>query len=395
LSVEFNGVHLPTSLVRQRTVMAERMPPLIQGARRKSIVTSSLLLLLAMIAQIQAHRAVSTFGDGGPAVLAEINGPVSVAANDSCLYIAEGFRNVIRRVDLSTGTITTLTTSEPLEAIGHVALDNSGGLLVVEFTFDRIRRIDLRSGSVTTIVGSQRLSFSGDGGLAALAGLRTPHHVTLDSLGNLFIVDMGNNRIRKVDRISGLIRTVAGNGEQKTSGDGGPALLAGLEYPNSTAVDKEGNLFISQYGYTSSSHRIRRVDSKSGVIETVTGLGGEGVPVDGSPALQAPLQSPSHLLLDLANNLLLLDPVNDRVFRIDARSWTIHKLVGTVKGFKGDGGPASNACLSNPSGLALDARGNLYISEFVNNRVRRVDSQTGIIKTIAGSGLPRRIDTHL
>jgi DNA-binding beta-propeller fold protein YncE len=365
--------------------MAERIQPLIRAAW---------LLLLAASVQIGAHESTPRLGDGGSAVAAEINGPVSVAVNDYSLYIAEGFRNVIRCVDLKTGIITTVKINDPLEAIGHIALDHSGGLLVVEFTLDRIRKIDLTSGSVTTIVGSQRLSFSGDGGLASLAGLRGPHYVTLDSNGNLFIVDMGNNRIRKVDRISGLITTVAGNGEQKTSGDGGPAVQAGLEYPNSVVVDKEGNLFISQSGYTSSSHRIRRVDSKSGIIETIAGLGGEGVPVHGSPAQKAPLQSPSDLLLDLSNNFLFVDPVNDLVFRIDARSWTIQKLAGTVKGFKGDGGPASSACLNNPSGLALDARGNLYIAEFVNNRVRRVDGRTGVIKTIAGSGLPRRIDTH-
>jgi DNA-binding beta-propeller fold protein YncE len=214
----------------------------------------------------------------------------------------------------------------------------------------------------------------------------------MDADGNLYVVDLGNNRIRRVDAKTGIISTVAGSGNRDSSGDGGSALLAGLEYPSSIAIDRSGNLYISQYGYGSDSHRIRRVDAKTGIIETFAGLGKAGLWGDGGPALQASLQSPSDLLFDAAGSLFVVDPVNDRVRRIDAPSGIITTFAGTTKGFGGDGGPAAKAKLNNPSSITFDSAGNLYIAEFVNNRVRRIDAKTGIITTVAGNGLPHRID---
>jgi trimeric autotransporter adhesin len=133
-----------------------------------------------------------------------------------------------------------------LATSAKILLDGSGGLLVAEYTRCQIRRIDLASGIVTVIAGRREDTFSGDGGPAIKAGLRRPDHMALDSAGNLFFTDMGNQRIRRVDRSTGAISTVAGNGDYRTSGDGGPAIDAGLTFPNSIAIDKEGNLFISQ-----------------------------------------------------------------------------------------------------------------------------------------------------
>jgi DNA-binding beta-propeller fold protein YncE len=320
---------------------------------------------------------------------------MSVAVAPAMLFIAEGFRPVIRKVDLKTGKISTLTTSEPLEAISQIILDPHGDLLVVEFTMDRIRKIELKTGRVETVIGGRRLSFTGDGGPAISAGLARPNEVAFDSAGNLFIVDMGNHRIRRVDSATGIISTVAGNGRQETSGDDGPASEAGFEFPNSVAVDTDGNLFIAQSGYSPKSHRIRRVDARTGVIQTIAGTDSPGIPVDEVRASAASLQSPSHLRFNPAGDLLFVDPVNDRVFCVEKKTGLIRALVGTTKGFAGDGKLARTARLNNPSGLAVDNFGNLYIPEFVNNRVRYVDALTGIIRTIAGNGLPHRIDVIL
>lgn len=199
--------------------MAKRTQALLQATWRLSMMTSSLacslLLSLAAFVQVQADRSRPGLGDGGPATSAEINGPVSIAVSGSCLYIAEGIRHVIRRVDLNTGIITTLKTRDPLEAIGHIALDSSGGLLVVEFSFDRIRRVDLTSGSVKTIAGGQRFSFKGDGGPASRARLNNPSGLAFDDHGNLYVSEFANNRVRRVDAMTGIIKTIAGNGRPK------------------------------------------------------------------------------------------------------------------------------------------------------------------------------------
>jgi len=332
-------------------------------------------------------------GDGIPAVKASMNGPSGIAVDGSILYVIESFGNFIRRVNLTTGIITTVHTQIPLKAIDSITVDSSGDLIVTEFTVDRVRRIHPQDGSVTTVAGGIRQRFSGDGGPAASAGLSRPSYTTFDAKGNLYIVDMGNNRIRRVDALTGIISTVAGNGEQNSTGDGGPALEAGLEYPNSVVVDASGNLYIAQFGYGPNSHRIRRVDARSGIITTIAGLGKEGLHGDGGSALQASLDYPSDLLIDKKGNILVVNI--DRIRRIDAITKVITTVVGTTKGFAGDGGPATKAKLNNPSALAFDSAGNLYISEFVNNRVRRVGASTGVITTIAGNGLPERVDALL
>jgi DNA-binding beta-propeller fold protein YncE len=298
-------------------------------------------------------------------------------------------------VDLDTGFISTIKPRVKLDAMDSIVVDAFGDLIVTEFTTNHVRKIHLQDGSVSLVAGNGGMAFTGDGGPARAAGLSSPRGLALDADGNLYIADLGNSRIRRVDIKTGIVSTVAGSGKRDSSGDGGSALLAGLEFPSGIAIDRSGNLYISQYGYGPNSHRIRRVDAKTGVIDTFAGQGAAGLAGDGGLAFQASLQSPSNLKFDGMGNLFVVDPVNDRVRRIDEQTGTITTFAGTTKGFAGDGGPAASAKLNNPSGIAFDSAGNLYIAEFVNNRVRRIDAKTGIITTIAGNGLPKRIDVQL
>jgi DNA-binding beta-propeller fold protein YncE len=338
---------------------------------------------------VQERKPTPSAGENRQATSAEINDPMAIAVDGSTLYVAE-FLGAIRRIDLKSGIITSVPLKTRL-SIDSLVVSNDGNLIATEYTVGRLCRIDPQSGSLTTIAGGKRFGFSGDGGPAINAELGRPSFVAIDAANNLFIADEGNMRIRRVDAKTGIITTVAGSGKRDSTGDGRPALDAGLDFPNSVALDRDGNLFIAQYGYGSGSHRIRRVDAKSGIITTIAGSATAGLIGDGGPALSASLESPSHLLFDRMGGLYVVDPANDRVRFIDGKTQTIKTVAGSTKGFGGDGGPATLARLDNPSGLALDSEGNLYIAEFVNHRVRRVDARTGVIRTVAGNGFPHHM----
>lgn len=263
-------------------------------------------------------------------------------------------------------------------------MDSFGHLIATEPDLNRLCRIDPASGSVTTIAGGKEPEFSGDGGPAIDAGLNMPDFVITDAANNVYFIDIQNNRIRRVDGKTGIITTVAGSGKQDSSGDGGPALEAGLEHPTSLAVDRDGNLFFSQSGNRQDS-RIRRVAANAGIITTVAaGLTGHG-----GSLLSAGLRHPSNLLFDRTGNLYVVD--DDRVCLIDAKMQSIKTIAGSTRGFGGDGGLATQAQLDDISSIALDSAGNLYIAELGNHRVRRVDTRTGVIQTVAGNGLPNHI----
>ena len=260
-----------------------------------------------------------------------------------------------------------------------VAVDKIGNFYIVENTQHRIRRVDAE-GTITTVAGNGEGGYSGDGGPAVQAQLRWPLGVAVDRVGNLYIADQGNARIRRVDA-SGTITTVAGNGEGGYGGDGGPAVQAQLSRPTRVAVDGNGILYIADRN----NHRIRRVDA-SGTITTVAGNGVRGYSGDGGPAVQAQLNFPRGVSVDGAGNLYVADSGNDRIRRIDA-SGTITTIAGNgVRGYSGDGGPAVQAQLAVPSGVAVDGNGNLYIADEYNSRIRRVDG-SGTITTIAGNGI--------
>ncbi len=248
----------------------------------------------------------------------------------------------------------------------------------------------LSNGYIYTYAGNGTQGFSGDGGPATSAELWVPLGVTLDAAGNLYTADSSNNRIRKVDAASGVISTVAGNGIAGNSGDGGPATNAELYGPTGIVSDAAGNLYFSVTGDGNGNNSfVRKVDASTGIVTAVAGggldLGGIG---DGGPATSAYLQFPEGLALDANNNLYIADCYNNRIRKVDAATGIISTVAGTgMSGYSGDGGPATSGTLTEPSGIVFDAAGNLYIADWGNKRVRKVDASTGIITTVAGDGI--------
>ncbi len=221
----------------------------------------------------------------------------------------------------------------------------------------------------------------GDGGPATSASLGYPYGVTEDVDGNIFIADAGNNQIRKVDT-NGIISTVAGNGSPGYSGDDGLAVNASLNIPVQGVVDGSGNLYIADHD----NNRIRKV-ATTGMITTVAGNGVAGYSGDGGQATNASLHFPSALTFDSVGNLYIADYLNNRIRRVDASG-----VITTVAGngstaYSGDGGQATNASLNVPNGVTFDATGNFYIADYGNSRIRKVDTN-GIITTMAGNGQP-------
>jgi sugar lactone lactonase YvrE len=237
---------------------------------------------------------------------------------------------------------------------------------------------------ITTVAGSGVAGFSGDGGPATMAALLGPSGVAADKNNNLYIADNDNNRIRKVDAITGIITTVAGNGVYSFAGDGGPATSASLKEPTGVAIDAGGNIYIADYY----NNRIRKVDAVTGIISTIAGNGSNGFSGDGGPADSASIWLPTGVAVDGDGNVYIADWPNQRIRKVDASTGIITTVAGNgTPGFSGDGGLATSAWLFQPYGIAVDAGKNLFIADYANNRIRKVDAGTGIISTVAGTGI--------
>jgi uncharacterized protein (TIGR03437 family) len=264
-----------------------------------------------------------------------------------------------------------------------VAVDAAGNLYIAEYLNERVRKV-ATNGSITTVAGTGVAGFSGDGGPATLAALNGPFRVALDKAGDLYISDYSNYRVRKV-ALDGMITTVAGNGSANSSGDGGPATSAAIDSPGDLALDAAGNLFITSGAFVGdgSANVIRKV-TPGGIITTIAGNGTAGYSGDGGLATSAALNSPEGLAVDSAGNLFIADQGNQRVRKVS--NGIITTVAGNgLAGYAGDGGPATGAELSGPAGMSLDAAGNLYIADRDNNRVR-VLLTNGTISTVAGNG---------
>ena len=392
-------------------------------------------------------------GDGGPATSASLMYPSSLAIDrDGNLYIGDAGNNRIRRVDATTGFITTVAGNgnpgeegdggPALEAnlsVSSLALDPVGNIHFADPEANKVRRIDASTGIITPSAGTGEFGYSGDSGPATDATLAFPIAVVADAAGNLFISDVENNRVRRVDAltggistfagggafllgdgspaldaelpaptriavnasdemfivtggdgrirrvdgVTGIISTVAGGG---AGGDGSPATLARIPSPTDVAQDPAGNLFIAEAAIGNDPARVRRVDAVTGILTTVAGGGTGG---DGVAATQTHLDYPAAVEIDAAGNLYIADRgpggVSGTVRRVDAATGIIMTIAGGGILFYGDGIPANQAWLSWPSGIALDAAGNIYIAEELGRRIRRVDAVTGLITTVAGS----------
>jgi uncharacterized protein (TIGR03437 family) len=259
-----------------------------------------------------------------------------------------------------------------------IALDAEGNLYIADNNDQRIRKVNT-AGIISTVAGTGTLGFSGDGGAATSANLFSSWGVGLDGKGNFYIADRVNNRIRKVDA-AGIITTVAGNGTAGFGGDGGPATSASLRAPQAVLFDGAGNMYIAD----TNNFRVRKVNPV-GIITTIAGYGGSSPLGDGGAATSAGV-GPASLALDAAGNMYIADTSNARIRKINTAG-VMSTIAGTGtsgSGGIGDGGPAINAVVF-PQGIALDAAGNIYVGDFGNNRVRKIDT-AGIITTVAGGG---------
>jgi DNA-binding beta-propeller fold protein YncE len=257
-----------------------------------------------------------------------------------------------------------------------------GALYITTVGSHRVLRLDRRSGQVTSVAGNGHKGYSGDGGPATKAMLNEPYEVRFDSRGNMLILEMKNHLIRRVDLRSGTIATLAGDGVAGDRGDGGPARQARFRFPHSITLDDKDNIYVSDLG----NHRVRRIDAASGRIETIVGNGKGELPRDGGIARNQPFLTPQGLAVR-GDNLWIASISGHSVWRLSLKRGTIHRVAGSGrKGHSGDGGDPLTATFDGPRGMTLSSSGILYIPEGENNVLRAVDTAKGSIRTLAGVG---------
>ncbi|WP_089932969.1 hypothetical protein [Candidatus Entotheonella palauensis] len=321
-------------------------------------------------------------GDGGAATAATLSEPfMCVFDAHGNLYEAEAMNHCVRRIDAATGVITTVagTGQEGYSGDGGPAIeaamnqpysldiDVAGNLYIVDRLNAVIRKVDAATGVITTVAGTGEPGYSGDGGPGTQAQLREPNDCFLDGQGGLLIADVQDQRIRRLDLTTGIITTFAGSGEGARTGDGGPATEAGIFGARAVCMDHLGNTYICERG----GNGVRKVDT-TGVITTIAGTGERGYSGDGGPALTATWGAPKALRCDAQGNVLVVDTENHAIRRIDAATGMVTTVAGGQLGGEGDSGPATAAGLDRPHGCCVDAKGNLYIADSNNHRVRVV-----------------------
>lgn len=286
------------------------------------------------------------------------------------------------------GPATAASFAPSLDNTSGVAIDTSGDVYFVDGSNHRVRRVSRRTRVVETVVGDGVPRFAGDGGPARDASLKGPSDLAFDRFGNLYVADAGNHRVRRVAKATGRIETVAGNGSVGFAGDGGPARAASLARPSSIAFGPDGDLFIADTW----NSRIRRVDLATRKITTFAGNGIVSFSGEEGPAREASIGGPVHVRFAPSGELLVADAADHVVVGIAPGTTRVRRLAGVGRaGFSGDGGPAAEAALNQPIAVAADRAGNVYVADWINNRVRRVDATTHVVSTVAGDG---RTDPH-
>ena len=364
-----------------------------------------LAILLCAPASGQDFRTIDRFaggsnGDGGPALSASmepVGSDVDAAGN---VYVADSFSNSVRRIDAATGVITLIAGSGGEGATGDngpaseatlrgpsdVAVDSSGNVFIVDRGNHKVRRVDAGTGIITTVAGNGTAGFSGDGGLATSASLNNPTSIALDGKGGFFLSDTTNDRIRQVFA-GGGIRTYAGNGAPGSTGDGGPATSAKLGRPWGIGLDDQGNLYFAEL----LNQRIRVVYGADETIDTFAGSG-QFAFCDEVPRLQACFKNPTSVAYDSAQDALFLtDTGNNRIRRIPLGGGVVTTVAGGTGsggfpfGFEGDGGPAVASKLNGPTGISVHPALGIYFADELNFRIRQIFPDD-TIDTIAGNG---------
>lgn len=303
-------------------------------------VVSCGALLAGEIATFVGTGVKGYSGDGGPAAKAQINDPFGIGRGpDGALYICD--------------------------------TDNQ-----------RIRRV-APDGTISTYAGNGTRGYSGDGGPAAQAALNEPYELRFDAAGNLFFVERLNAIVRKVDAQTHVISTIAGTGQPGFGGDGGPAIKAQFNEPHSIGFDKAGNLYVCDI----KNHRLRKIDMKTGVISTFSGTGEKKPTPEGAPISGTPLNGPRALAFDAEGNLWLALREGNVILKMDLAKGTIHHVAGTGKqGFTAEPVPAATATLNGPKGLSVGPDGRVYVADTESHAIRRIDPKSGMIELVAGTG---------
>ncbi|HEY1205589.1 MAG: NHL repeat-containing protein [Bryobacteraceae bacterium] len=350
------------------------------------------------ISTLAGNGADDYRGDGGPATSSQLVLPKAVAVDTSGnLYIADTFGNTVREVTPN-GTIKTvagtglsgyagdngLATAALLKLPQGVVVDSSGNVYIADTGNQVVREVTIATGDIATFAGNGTLSYSGDGGAPTSAELASPCGLALDSAGNLYIADLANNVIREVSQA--IIATVAGAYNAGYYGDGSVATSALLNSPTGEAVDAAGNLYIAD----SYNHVIRKVDS-SGNISTVAGNNTAGYSGDGAAATSAQLFLPTGVAVDSSGNLFIADSGNNVIREVNVAAGTITTVGGNHAagaGYSGDGGAATSAQLNGPTGVAVDSAGNVYVADANNNVIRLLSpaSHAALGVTVTHSG---------
>jgi len=361
------------------------------------------LCVLKSPAQITTVFGRATYlGDGYSAASAGLYKPYGFARdNAGNIYIACQGDNRIRKVTASTNAVTTIAGNGVASYSGDgglataatfnfsnglpgLAVDNKGNLYVGDYGNNRVRKIVLSTNIVTTVAGLGTGGYSGDGGLATAAKINGPAGIVVDTTANIiYFADNNNSAIRAITVSTGKIATVAGNGSANYTGDGGLATAATLSFPERFGFDKSGNMYIAD----EANYVIRKVDVSTKKISTIAGTGGYGYSGDGGLATAATFTFVTGLCIDASGNIYLSDQVSNRVRKIDASTKKISTVAGNgISFYSGDGVVATASSVYHPADLSVDKSNNLYIADNSNNRIRKVAASNQFISTVVGDG---------
>lgn len=324
------------------------------------------------ISTIAGNGSSGFSGDGGAAIDARLNLPFNITfdASDN-VYIADTYNNSIRKIDSETGIISTIFGTADKKEVSELktptglTFDNFNNLYIADLANLRIREYNVKSGKSLTLAGEKNERDVPN----IKTSLVGPFNLVFDHKGNLYVSTNGDSKVSKINFYTGEVTTIAGTGESGFSGDGGPAKDAKLSNPTGLALDNNDNLYISDSG----NERIRKVDLNTGIISTVAGTGETGFSNEGNYALKTNLSNPLGLAVDKKGDLYIVDRGNNRVIKVNMETKIVSTIAGTGEtGFSGDGGNAKDARLSNPTGLAFNNDGDLFIVDRGNNRIRKI-----------------------